>query len=95
MLEKGTRIYYGGDMVNPEGTGTIIGIEQSKWGDNLSIDMDDGREINVMPTAFSEAYEGHGGTNFVTLAAYNEYRRQGLIRLGCKPEDIKDVETIS
>ena len=76
-LETGTRIYYGGDMSNNDGFGTIRRAYTDKWGRFYDIDMDDGRKINGLPkTAFSETYLGHGGTRFVTVDAYNDYRRK-------------------
>lgn len=75
-LPKETRIYYGGDMANPSGFGTIAGAISDKWGQFITIKMDDGRVINKLPIcAFSAEYLGHGGTRFVTLDAYNAYRR--------------------
>ena len=75
-LPKDTRIYYGGDMANQSGFGTIIKSYSDKWGSHLDILMDDGREINNLPScAFSSEFKGHGGTRFVTIAAYNDFRR--------------------
>ena len=82
-LTKGTRIYYGGDMANDDGTGTIIETYVDRWGSFVNIAMDDGREINdIRPGAFSEEYKGHGGTRFVTLEAYNAFRRAQFERMG-------------
>lgn len=77
-LTKDTRIYYGGDMANNSGFGTITEAVRDKWGSFITIKMDDGRDINRLPLcAFSAEYLGHGGTRFVTIEAYNAYR-QGL-----------------
>lgn len=77
QLEKGTRIYYTGDMANNEDFGTIVKVENhSRWGVSVDIKLDDGRDIRrLSPLAFSPEYLGHGGTRFVTVAAYNAYRR--------------------
>ncbi len=75
-LYTGTRIYYGGDMANLEGFGTITAIEKNRWGVQIKIAMDDGRKINIPPCLFSPEYLGHGGTRFVTEAAYNDYRQK-------------------
>jgi len=45
-LKKGTRIYYGGDMANDEGFGTITSQTTDKFGTFVGIKMDDGREMN-------------------------------------------------
>lgn len=75
-LPKGTRIYYGGDMANNDGFGTITGTESDKWGQFVTIKMDDGRNIKHLPICcFSDEYLGHGGTRFVTIEAYNKYRQ--------------------
>ena len=76
-LTKGTRIYYGGDMANQEGTGTIARAYTDKWGSWVDIDLDDKRKFpGVSVVQFSEEYLGHGGTRFVTLEAYNDFRRK-------------------
>lgn len=74
-LEIGIRIYYGGDMANDEGVGTITEMKTDRWGSHVEITMDDGREIKVDEIAFSSEYLGHGGTRFVTVEAYNNFRR--------------------
>ena len=75
-LPKGTRIYYGGDMANDSGFGTITETLSDKWGQFVTIKMDDGRDIKHLPVCgFSPEYKGHGGTRFVTIDAYNKYRQ--------------------
>lgn len=74
-LPKGKRIYYGGDMANDSGFGTITETISDKWGQFVTIKMDDGRDIKHLPICgFSSEYKGHGGTRFVTIEAYNKYR---------------------
>ena len=47
-----------------------------KWGQFVTIKMDDGRDIEHLPICgFSSEYKGHGGTRFVTIDAYNAYRQ--------------------
>ena len=76
-LKEGTRIYYGGDMANSDGFGTIVKSNAEKWGQFVFIKMDDGRDINRLTiAAFSSQFLGHGGTRFVTLAAYNAFKRK-------------------
>lgn len=75
-LPKDTRIYYGGDMANIDGFGTIINTEKDKWGEFVDIKMDDGHDIERLPVCmFSTEYKGHGGTRFVTIKAFNAYRQ--------------------
>lgn len=75
-LMTGTRIYYGGDIANESGFGTIMQIERDpQWGDYVTIIMDDGREIKRLPPVhFSLKYSGNGSTRFVTEEAYNKWR---------------------
>ncbi len=74
QLTKGTRIFYGGDMANDEGFGTITDQLTDKFGDFLTIKMDDGREFrSLTPALFSEEYLGHGGTRWVTEEAYKKF----------------------
>ena len=76
-LKEGTRIYYGGDMANDSGFGTIKKAYSDRWGSFYDIDMDDERKINGLPTiSFSEVFKGHGGTRFVTVDAYNDFRKK-------------------
>ena len=83
-LSEGTRIYYGGDMANNDGFGTIVlRISDDRWNDRVNILMDDGRMISHLGVCgFSPVYKGHGGTRFVTIDAYNEYRKNGLAQMG-------------
>ena len=75
-LPKGTRIYYGGDMANDSGFGTITETLSDKWGQFVTIKMDDSRDIKHLPVCgFSPEYKGYGGTRFVTIDAYNKYRQ--------------------
>jgi hypothetical protein len=79
-LYTGTRIYYGGDMANQSDFGTITAIEKDRWGTHCQIVLDDGRELNVSYHQFSPEYLGHGGTRFVTEAAYNKYRETQIAK---------------
>ena len=91
-LEKGQRIYYGGDMANNEGTGTIMENKDTKWGTEIIIKMDDGRDIDISPCNFSEVYLGHGGTRFVTLEAYNDYRQEQFKLMGIEAPLVTEVK---
>ena len=75
-LEPGTRIYYTGDQANIDGFGTITDVATNRGRTLYKILMDDGRKKSVPSYLFSEVFLGHGGTRFVTLAAYNAYRRK-------------------
>ncbi len=81
-LKVGTRIYYGGDMANDEGFGTITSQQTDKFGEFLTVEMDDGRVFrSLTPALFSEEYLGHGGTRWVTEEAYREFNRVAIERL--------------
>ncbi len=80
-LPKGTRIYYGGDMANLDGFGTITKNYSDKWGYFLHIKMDDGRDFpSIRVSNFSDHYEGNGLTKFVTEQAYHDWRKESLER---------------
>jgi len=82
QLEKGTRIYYGGDMANDEGFGTITNQLTDQFGDFLTVKMDDGREFKSLSIAlFTEEYLGHGGTRWVTEEAYRKFNQAAMERL--------------
>ena len=88
-LTEGARIYYGGDMANDSGFGTIA-IEINSIPNYIKIIMDDGRVFNRVPVCgFSPEYKGHGGTRFVTLAAYNTYRNTMMEAQGFSYTPIK------
>jgi hypothetical protein len=76
-LSVGTRIYYGGDMANPDGFGTITERkEPTKYGGSqVHIAMDDGRKMWIAEMSFSPEYKGHGGTRFVTEEAYITFHK--------------------
>lgn len=73
-ITKGTKIYYGGDMANLEGFGTITDVIYTSHGTTYVIQMEDSRIIKVPNYCFSNEYKGHGGTRFVTKEAYENYR---------------------
>jgi len=77
-LYTGTRIFYHGDMANMTGHGTIKKVIPGRFGTQYEINMDDGREFTTTPAMFSPKYLGHGGTRFVTEAAYNEWREEKI-----------------
>lgn len=77
-LTKGTRVYYNGDMANPDGFGTITEeIPADRFmGEQVKIELDDGREMTIAKHMFSKEYKGHGGTRFVTKVAYDAYMQK-------------------
>ena len=72
---NGQRIYYTGDRANADGFGTITEQHPSdRWADQVTIIMDDGREIRIPTMAIKTQYSGGYSTRFVTAEAYTEYR---------------------
>jgi hypothetical protein len=92
ILTKGTRIYYGGDMANDSGFGTITSVSLGNWGTHYHIKYDDGRKMAIQPCAFSPEYLGHGGTRFVTLDAYNKFRGAQLREIGYSEQKITEYK---
>lgn len=81
-LEKGTRIYYNGDMANDEGHGVVTGQGADDFGTWVNVKMDDGRKFDKLSVViFSDKYLGHGGTRFVTEEAYNLFRQEAADRV--------------
>jgi|LULS01.1.fsa_nt_gb hypothetical protein len=81
-LHIGTEIFYNGDQSNREGFGKIVSVGRdsfcSRWYD---IELDDGRKISQLShVCFSPEYSGGGLTRFVTKAAYDKWRAEGLAR---------------
>lgn len=78
----GTRIYYTGDMANLEGFGTVTDRkEDPRFAAQVEVTMDDGRKLWIYPIGIADRYEGHGGTRFVTEAAYREWKAARLRRM--------------
>ncbi len=84
-LTIGTRVYNGGDMANVDHFGTITAIKESKWGNNYEItpdaDSDRTKPYSVPFCAFSPVYKGHGGTRFVTEAAFVAFREERIAEM--------------
>jgi|TARA_R110000824_G_scaffold369135_1_gene558553 hypothetical protein len=90
-IKVGTRIYYGGDMANPDGFGTVSDVGRNsftaKW---YSIDMDDGTFISMLPACmFSKKYAGNGSTRFVTKDAYDAWRAEALADMKARAEVVE------
>ena len=81
-MKKGDEIFYCGDMANNAGFGKITAIEKNQWATLIFIKMEDGRNITVYPSYFSEEYSGNGSTPFVLKSAYLKWKEAGLKRLG-------------
>ena len=82
-LQQGTEIFFNGDQSNREGFGKVVSVGsdsfRSRWYD---IELDDGRKISQLShNSFSPKYGGGGLTRFVTKAAYQEWRDEGLANL--------------
>ena len=82
-LTIGTRVFNGGDMANCEHFGTITAIEtESRFQNHVEITPDAGSDrtkpYKVPACIFSAKYLGHGGTRFVTEAAYQEWRQERI-----------------
>jgi hypothetical protein len=80
--QEGTEIYYTGDVANQSGFGRITKLNRNaRWGDTYDFTLEDGREIKgIALHLLGDKYEGHGGTRFVTRAAYDEYRQKVMER---------------
>ena len=81
-LKQGTEIFFNGDQANREGFGKVVSVGSdsfySRWYD---IQLDDGRKISQLShNSFSPEYGGGGLTRFVTKAAYDKWRAEGLAR---------------
>ena len=76
-LPIGSRIYYGGDIENENGFGTVMEHKQdNSFGDFLTVLLDDGRCLKMIPALIiKNYYAGNGSTRLVTLQAYNSYHR--------------------
>lgn len=81
-LKVGTRVFNNGDMANCEHFGIITEITTGRFGTQVEITPDAGSDrtkpYRVSPEMFSEKFLGHGGTRFVTEAAYQEWRNERM-----------------
>ena len=81
-LSIGQEIYYGGDMANVSGFGKITELHPSpRFGDQVTIKMNDGREMTIPTCMIKGEYQGHGGVRFCTIEAYNKWREESLADL--------------
>ena len=81
-LETGARVYYHGDMANECGFGTVADRrEDHPWPVQLSVTMDDGREITVTEHVFSDTFKGHCGTKWVTFEAWQKHREAMMAKM--------------
>ena len=78
-MNKGTRIYYTGDMANREGFGTVTRAYEDKWGKWVDLKMDDNRDFgSTSINSIGTVYKGHCNPRFVTNDAYDAYRQEVL-----------------
>ena len=78
QITTGTRVYYRGDMANIDGLGTVTEYEQTRWGDQVTITMDDSRIIRIPAMMIKDKDTGNGMTRFCTMEAYEAYRAEKL-----------------
>ena len=90
-LEKGTRIYYRGDMANREGFGEITEIyPANKYaGEQVKITMDDEREITIPKIMIKGEDTGNGMTRFCTEQAYMKRKKEQFERMKKEAEKIQ------
>jgi hypothetical protein len=80
MLKVGTEIYNGGDRANDPHFGTIVEISDTQYGPTqykIKVN-DENKAYWVSINSFSEKYEGHGGTRFVTKEEYLKWKEKVL-----------------
>ncbi len=78
-LEIGMKIYYRGDMANSEGFGEITHLIHTKWGNDFTVKLDDGREFKSVPVTMIDNIDtGNCSTTFCTLEAYKAKRKEQL-----------------
>jgi hypothetical protein len=90
MIEIGTEIYYHGDMANQSGFFKVVNVDyvypgQSIQGAEFELqeldgEFSEGRKFKIFGSMIDAEYKGHGGTRFVTRAAYDAYRAELLAR---------------
>jgi hypothetical protein len=57
-MEIGERIFYTGDIANPEGWGTISDIKDDEWGIRYTVTLKDGRVLRELYPAMFEKSVG-------------------------------------
>ena len=81
-LEKGDKIYYGGDAANLPGIGIVKRAYSDKWGSFVDVEFEDGRKKKRLSLSlFSEKYDGTGLTKFVKLEAYRKWKERKIKEL--------------
>jgi hypothetical protein len=76
----GTRIYYTGDMANPDDFGTVTQIiPGNKYSPELvEVTLDDGRIRKPYASMIEDTYAGSHTTRFVTLEAYDAWCKAAI-----------------
>lgn len=99
-LQAGVRIHYSGDMANRERFGTIVKRYQNKWGDWVDIvcdrDSDEAEAYEMRAISvqmFSEVCLGHGGTRFVTEAAWEAFRAESLRQAQARYQEMREARS--
>ena len=67
----GDLIYYTGDRANPDGWGNVETVTP----EDITLNLQDGRILHVLPQAIGGVYHGHCDPRFVTIAAYAHYKQ--------------------
>lgn len=79
-LKIGDRIYNHGDIANQEHFGTITAEKKGDFGHDYQITPDDDAEREpywICANGIQDVFKGHGGTRFVTEAAYDAWKAGG------------------
>ena len=69
-VEVNDRLYYTGDMANPDGWGTVRGVTPPE----VEMVCDDGRVFHILAYTIGDTYKGHCDPPFVTAKAVLVYR---------------------
>ena len=85
QLKKGTRIYYTGDYANIPDFGTITEMYQDKWGQFITVELDDGR---VFKGVYLHDFDPAPGRRMIPEQEYREERARQLAALQKRMEEI-------
>lgn len=80
-ITVGTKVYYTGDMANPEGWFTVVMIRQPGCYDLCENGGDNREFLSIHAQQIGHEYFGHCNPRFVTEAAHRAYKGQQLASL--------------
>lgn len=98
-VEEGDRLYNHGDMANQSHFGTVVDVEEGRFGTSVTIQPDedgprDG-EYEISLALIDEEFEGHSGTRVVPEMEYYRYRVRRILKMNDLEPTEQEVDELA